>query len=40
MEIGEEWGYREHPYTDGEPLIRVELLQFGPNAPRRCVFAT
>ena len=35
MEIGEEWGYREHPYTDGEPLIRVELLQFGPKRSQK-----
>lgn len=30
MKVGEIWAYRERPYTEGWPVVPVELLQFGP----------
>lgn len=30
MEVGEIWAYREKAYTEGYPVLPVEILQFGP----------
>jgi hypothetical protein len=30
IRVGEIWAYRERAFTDGWPILRVEVLQFGP----------
>jgi len=33
VKVGEIWAYRERAYTEGWPVVPVELLQFGPGGP-------
>ena len=35
MEIGEHWAYRERAFTEGYPVVPVEILQFGPTRSRK-----
>jgi len=35
MNVGKVWGYRDKPYTKGEPFSPVEVLQLGPTRSRK-----
>lgn len=35
MQIGETWAYREKAYTEGAPVLPVEILQLGPRRSQK-----